>query len=82
MYVLLPASVWCAMSEINFEGMWRVRVVPLAKQAPHIFKSQYYAHRDAAEEMGRLHILDEPTLKAWKEFTNEKIRGMSNYAGD
>ena len=70
------------MSQVSFEGMWRNRVIPAAKQPPYVFNSEYYAHRDAARAIGKEVILDEPTRIEWNKFTDEKVKGMSNYAGD
>lgn len=67
--------------EANYAALWQDEVVPLAKEAPYIFQSPYYAHKGAAEAVGEAHF-DESEQKAWMQYAHSRYGRLSNYSGD
>lgn len=65
----------------SFETIWDDVVVPLAKRAPYMFQSQYYAHQGASIEAGGK-LPTEKLQKKWSLYATDKLKGMSHYAGD
>lgn len=76
-----PTIELTATQQEQFEALWRDKVVPLAKMAPHIFSSPYYAHKGASEQVA-LTMVKEADQKAWAQYAGTRYRGMSNYSGD
>lgn len=63
-----------------FADAWAL-VKNMAKRAPYIFKSPYYAHKEASDLVG-LQQFAGSTRSLWTKWAHEQYKGMSNYAGD
>lgn len=63
----------------KFNQLWP-KVKELAKTAPYIYGSDFYAHRDAAAEVAK--ELPEEERRSFMDFIAGKIKNYSNYSGD